>query len=250
MTIKLIRHATLLLKVKNKTLLVDPMLANKGEISAVPDVPNKNNNPLVDLHVSINELVNCDAVLITHHHRDHFDDAAINAIPKDKLIFCQPTDVDKIKIFGFTNVVPIKRSTKWEEITLTRTPAKHGHGAIALAMAPVSGFVISAAGEPTTYITGDSIWYCQIKKILNNFKPNIAICNCGEATFSKGKPITMGIKDINEICRHSPKTKIVAVHMEAWNHCRLTRKVLGDFVINSNLQNQVYIPADGEEIVL
>ncbi len=249
MNIKLIRHATLLVKVKNRTLLVDPMLSGKGEISAVPDVPNKSNNPLVDLPVSTDSLTNCDAVLITHLHRDHFDDAAIAAIAKDKLIFCQPQDENKIKTFGFTNVIPINRSIKWGEIVISRTPAKHGHGTIAVAMAPVSGFIISASGEPTTYITGDTVWYSKTKNILDKYKPDIAICNCGEARFSKGKAITMDSTDIQEMCKYSPNLKIVAVHMEAWNHCRLTRNMLKNFVVENNLQARVSIPADGEEIV-
>ncbi len=248
MNLRLIRHATLLLKVKGKTLLVDPMLAAKGEISAVPDVPNKNSNPLVDLTVAKDEIANCDAVLITHHHRDHLDDAAMDVIAKDKLIFCQPTDVKKITKFGFTNVVPVNRSLKWGDIAIARTQAKHGHGATAVLMAPVSGFVIIAAGEPTTYITGDTVWYSKVKNILEKYKPDIAICYCGEATFSSGKPITMDAKDVNEMCKFSPNTKIVAVHMEAWNHCRLTRDTLKKFANENKIQDQVYIPDDGEEL--
>jgi len=249
MNIKLIRHATVLLKIKNKTLLIDPVLSAKGTIEAVKDVPNKSNNPLVDLPIPISAIINCDAVLITHTHRDHFDEAAVNALPKDKLIFCQPQEEKKIVILGFTNVVPIKRNIKWGEIVITRTPAKHGHGVIAVSMAPVSGFLISTFGEPTVYIAGDTVWYSKIKNTLEKYKPEIAICNCGEATFSHGKPITMGTTDVLQMCSYSPSLKIVAVHMEAWNHCLLTRDMLNNFVIENKLQAQVYIPADGEDIV-
>jgi len=106
--------------------------------------------------------------------------------------------------------MPIKRSIKWGDISITRTPAKHGRGATAVAMAPVSGFIISASGQPTTYITGDSIWYSKTKNILDKYKPDISICNCGEAAFYHGRPITMGTMDIHEMCRFSPSIKIVA----------------------------------------
>lgn len=250
MNIKLIRHATLLLTIKNKTLLIDPMLSARGALDAVTEVPNKSNNPLVDLPVPIDYILNCDAVLITHTHRDHFDEAAINTIPKDKLIFCQPQDEEKLDKLGFTNVVAIKRHYNWGEIVLTRTPAKHGHGMLALTLSPVSGFIISAIGETTTYITGDTVWYSKTKKTIDRYNPKIVICNCGEARFSHGKPITMDTKDIHDMCRYLPSLKIVAVHMDAWNHCRLTRNDLKKFVIENNLTAQIIIPADGEELML
>ena len=116
-------------------------------------------------------------------------------------------------------------------------------------MAPVSGFVIIASGEPITYITGDTVWYSKIKNILDRYNPDVAICYCGEAIFSKGKPITMDLSDIRDMCDYSPNLKVVAVHMEAWNHCRLTRNILKYFVNKNNLQARISIPADGEEIV-
>jgi L-ascorbate metabolism protein UlaG (beta-lactamase superfamily) len=248
MNIKLIRHATVLLTIKNKTLLIDPMLSDKGMLEAIPGVPDKNSNPLVNLPVSIESLMACDAVLISHCHRDHFDAAAIAAIPKDKPIFCQPVDVEKIIKCGFYNVFPVNKNIKCGEIDITRTPAKHGHGVTALAMAPVSGFILSAPGEPTTYITGDTIWYSETINILDKFNPDIAICNCGEAAFSNGEPITMGTNDICEMCKCSPDLKIVTVHMESWNHCRLTRKALKKFISENGLDSRVNIPDNGQEL--
>jgi len=118
MNIKLIRHATVLLKIKNKTLLIDPVLSAKGTIEAVKDVPNKSNNPLVDLPIPISAIINCDAVLITHTHRDHFDEAAVNALPKDKLIFCQPQEEKKIVIWVLLMLCPLRGTLNGEKLLL------------------------------------------------------------------------------------------------------------------------------------
>lgn len=248
MNLQLIRHATLLLKIDNKTLLIDPMLSPRGVLEPVKNVINQDWNPLVELPVSAEYLLDCDAVLITHTHRDHFDDAAALAIPKNKLIFCQPKDVEKLTKSGFNYVVPVKRHLNWEGISISRTPARHGHGVTALGLAPVSGYVLCGPAEPTVYITGDSVFYCETKKVLDKYKPDIVICNAGQAAFSAGRPITMGIEDIVNILSCSPGSEIVAVHMEAWNHCVLTRNQLKKFIYENNLQSKVYVPLDGEEM--
>ena len=46
--------------------------------------------PMVDLPLSMDNLLsNVTAVVVTHTHLDHWDDTAINAIPKSLPIFVQ-----------------------------------------------------------------------------------------------------------------------------------------------------------------
>jgi L-ascorbate metabolism protein UlaG (beta-lactamase superfamily) len=37
----------------------------------------------------MDEILDVDAVIVTHIHPDHWDEAAINLVPKDMLIFAQ-----------------------------------------------------------------------------------------------------------------------------------------------------------------
>lgn len=248
MNLRLVRHATLLLNIGGKSILVDPILAPKGSAEPVKGVANQNWNPMVDISFPVELLTSCDAVLVSHTHRDHFDEAAASILPKGVQMFCQPQDTEKLMNYGFKNVTPIDKEVEWNGITITRTPARHGHGITALKMAPVSGFVVRTQGEPSVYIAGDSVFYCDTEKVLERYKPEIIICNAGEATWD-GTPITMGIRDISQLHRVCPKAKIVAVHMEAWNHCILTREVLRKYVSEYDLAENVFIPADGEELV-
>lgn len=246
MKFTLIRHATMLLEINNKKLLIDPIFSDKGTMPAIEKVPNQNKNPLVDMPVPIESLINCDAVLITHLHHDHFDEKAANLLPKETKIFCQSEDEIKIKNYGFKNVSPINKSIQWENMKITRTKGEHGHGIIKKRMAPVSGYVIESNNEPSIYITGDTVWCAPVEKILEGYKPDIIISFCGEARFSKGKAITMDANDILMLCKKLPTAKVIAVHMEAWNHCRLKRSELLDFAVQNNIENQLYIPKDGE----
>jgi len=244
--IQLIRHATLIISINNKRILVDPMLSEAGSMPPIQDVPNQNYNPLVELPIDIDTITNCDAVLVTHTHSDHFDDTATKLLSRNIPIFCQPEDEIKLQSYGFTDVHPINTTYIWNDITFNRTNGRHGHGVIAMKMSPVSGFVISSKGEPTVYIAGDTVWCKEVEKSTEKFKPGIVVCNCGGAQFKYGKPITMATEDIHELCHRYPNIQVVAVHMESWNHCRLSRKDLKYYISSNNITNTVIIPEDGE----
>lgn len=246
MKIQLIRHATLIISVNNKRILVDPMLSEAGSMPPIEKVPNQNYNPLVELPTNIDNITNCDAVLVTHTHRDHFDEAAATLLPKNIPILCQPEDELKLQSYGFVDVHPIKDTYLWNNILFNRTKGKHGHGILAMKMAPVSGFVVSSKGEPSVYIAGDTVWCKEVEKTIEKFKPEVVVCNCGGAQFSFGKPITMSTKDIHEICHSYANIKVVAVHMEAWNHCRLTRQDLLNYISANTINANIFIPGDGE----
>ena len=196
--------------------------------------------------INIESIINCDAVLVTHTHKDHFDDVAANLLPKNILIFCQPEDEIKLKSYGFTDVQPIIDTYNWNNIVFNRTTGKHGHGEVAVQMAPVSGFVISCSSEPLIYIAGDTVWCREVEDSIDRFKPKVIVCNCGGAQFDYGEPITMTTQDIHELCRRYASIKIVAVHMDAWNHCRLSRKYLKYYINVININTNVLIPEDGE----
>lgn len=248
MKIQLIRHATLIVSVNNKKILVDPVLSKAGSMAPIENVPNQSYNPLVELPIDIDNIINCDAIIVTHTHRDHFDDAAAKLLCKNIPVFCQPEDEIKLQAYGFISVHPIKDTYTWDNITFNRTKGKHGHGLIAMKMAPVSGFVISSKGEPTVYIAGDTVWYKEVEKSIEKFKPEIVVCNCGCAQFGYGRPITMATEDIDKLCRRNANIQVVAVHMEAWNHCRLSRKDLISYINTNNINTNVFVPKNGEEL--
>lgn len=248
MKIQLIRHATLVLTMKEKKILIDPMLNPKHTLEAIEHVPITDKNPLVDLPFKAETILDCDGILITHTHRDHFSGLTPDQLPERIPLFCQPEDEEKIKESGFQTVIPVTDSLEWEGITLTRTKGRHGYGDIAAKMAPVSGFIISSHNEPVVYLTGDTVWCTYVKNALLKYRPQIVIGYCGEAKFSYGRPITLNAQDVLSICRQARNSKVVAVHMEAWNHCRLTRKELREYTQKHHIDNRVYIPEDGDSI--
>src|SRR5919205_1050416 len=123
--IQLIRSATLVVSFAGHTLLVDPMLGPAGSMDPIENTPNPRRNPLVELPFDAEKLqrllVRIDAVLVTHTHRDHWDPAAIELLPKRVPILCQAEDAARIQNAGFAEVLPIEARLMWRDIELVRT---------------------------------------------------------------------------------------------------------------------------------
>lgn len=236
--VRLLRHATLLVEVGDATFLVDPMLAGPGELPPIENTPNQQDNPLVPLP---NVELDYDAVVVTHRHPDHFDEAATADLADDVPLFCQPSEAGAFAEEGFTDVRPVDDETAFEGVTIYRTPGRHGQGQLAEEMGPVSGFVFEA--DETLYLAGDTVWYDAVEATLDQYDPDAVVLNAGEARFLEGDPITMGVEDVAAV-REATDATLVVVHMEAINHCLLTRDELRSSVDN------VLVPEDGESVRL
>jgi hypothetical protein len=60
----------------------------------------------------------------------------------------------------------------------------------------------------------------------------------------------MTSNDIMNLIKASNSCHIIAVHMEAINHCRLDRKTLHNELEQAKLYKNIHIPMDGESISL
>jgi len=109
MQITQIRNATLLVDYAGKTLLVDPLLAERGAYPGFAGTANSHlANPLVDLPMPLAALFDVDAVLVTHLHLDHWDETARRTLPRALPVFAQnEADAQSIRADGFTDVRPL-----------------------------------------------------------------------------------------------------------------------------------------------
>lgn len=128
-----IRNATLLLDYTGKKFLIDPMLAEKEAWpgfagNARPHL----RNPMVELPVPVAALLAVDAVIITHTHMDHWDEAAQQLVPKTMIIYSQnETDAALIRSQGFENVRVLQDENPFVDgLTIYKTDGQHGSNAL------------------------------------------------------------------------------------------------------------------------
>lgn len=250
-SVQLIRNATVKINYAGKTILLDPMFSPKGTFDSFADIAR---NPTEDLKMPISEIKkNVNMVLVTHTHPDHFDQMASDSLPKTIKIYNQPADKEFMQKENFTNAETLNDSSVWEGITVFRTGGKHGSGDVLQYMGTVSGFVLKAKNEPTIYIIGDCIWTEEIEQNIIKYNPDVIIVNSGGAVipgFEK-TPILMDEEQTMKLINASAKAKIIAVHMESLDHCRVTRASLRKKADELKIsKTKLLIPQDGEIIEL
>jgi L-ascorbate metabolism protein UlaG (beta-lactamase superfamily) len=220
MKVTLVRHATLLLETSVGRILVDPMLRAAGTSPPIENTPNPRPNPLVELPLPADEVLDgVDLCIVTHLHRDHFDDLVPLGLP----ILTQPESADELRARGHTDV-----RTEHPEIAMTR--GRHGTGQIGRAMGPVSGWVVDGV-----YIAGDTVLCDEIHEARERHRPRATIVNGGGARFLEGEPIVMTAAEVAQL-----DGTVVVVHLEAINHCLEPRSAYAGAIV----------PLDGEVLDL
>jgi L-ascorbate metabolism protein UlaG (beta-lactamase superfamily) len=202
-SVRLIRNATLVLETSIGRMLVDPMLRDAGTSPPVENTPNPRPNPLVELPIPADEVVAAvDLCIVTHLHRDHFDDL----LPRDVPILTQPESADDLRSRGYERV-----TTEHPSIAMTR--GHHGTGEIGELMGRVSGWVVD-----DVYVAGDTIWCEEVERALATHRPRTVVVNAGGARFNVGDPIVMDVEGVRRV-RDATDARVIVVHLEAINHC-------------------------------
>lgn len=259
-TVQLIRNATVKITCGKTTFLVDPMLAEQGAYPGFQDTYRSElRNPLTPLPMPVEEILKgVDAVILTHTHLDHWDDAAQKALPKNIPFFAQDaTDAALLRSQGFTDVRILDSAAEFGGVTLHKTACKHGSDAmfankeLGKALGSVMGIAFTAKDKKTIYLAADTVWFDGVEKAISTYRPDIIILNTGAAAMSsenfKDDPyIIMGREDTLRASKAAPNAKIVAVHMDAINHMTVDRKDVSEYAYEQGIRDKVLIPFDGE----
>lgn len=265
-----LRNATARLDYAGQTILLDPMLSGQGELPSFAGIAP---NPTVALPLTVSDAVaGIDAVIVGHMHVDHFDPAAAEALPKDVPVFTpdnsaptsppQPEPVvdfrTQLQDYGFTDV-SLLDGAEFEGVSMEQEFARHGSGNVAELMGGVNGIVLSAPGHPRIYWTGDTVLDGEgrVEAILTEHAPDIVIAHTGGAVIAPlgETPLMMDEAQAVEFFQAAhaanPEVQIVAVHMNALDHCFTTRETLAAEVegLPADLLDGLHMPVEGETVV-
>lgn len=248
------RNATMLIEVAGKRILVDPMLgpAHSGTpFSFFRYKPIR--NPLVPFPERMRPLLeqNIDYCLISHaQHPDHLDKEGIAYLrAKDIPVACSAKERKMDTKKGLRVTLPLEPWVPQPFLggTITAIPAVHGYGWIHYPMGDVVGFFLQFAGEPSLYISADTIMTEDVRRALRELHPDISVVAAGTARLDIGKPLLMTVPEILEFVRLAPG-RVLANHLEALNHCPTTRLQLHQALQGAGLREKVDIPDDGSTL--
>ncbi len=253
MLIHQIRNATLIVKYNDKKFLIDPWFMPKDYMSGFDVAVNADvRQPRVDLPLPIAEIVDVDAVVLTHFHPDHWDEFAAQAINKDIPFFVQSQDdLNIVKSLGFNNITVLSEAgTEFDGITMYKTKGQHGKRSIIKPLCEqigmpydAMGVVFKAKQEKTLYIAGDTIWCEEVKSAIDQFSPDIIVVNACGATLLNGERIIMNDEDVKIVAKYIPAAIIIASHMDTVSHLTVTRNDIRKMRLNN-----VIVPEDNETL--
>jgi L-ascorbate metabolism protein UlaG (beta-lactamase superfamily) len=251
MNIRLLRNATMRLDYAQRTLLTDPDLAPRHARRSFTGRSLNPMVPMVELPIAVEAiLAGIEAVLVSHLHSDHFDAEAQRLIPKDIPLFCQPTDAEILRGYGFQAVIPVDATVEWAGITITRVHGHHGSGTDLDVLGEVCGFLLSAPHEPTLYWVGDSVWYEDVEAALERFQPEVIVTHSSGALWDAGTPIVMDAQQTLTVCQTAASSTVIAIHLDSLDHGQVSR---ADLRMAANAAGispaQLRIPNDGDLLV-
>ena len=226
--------ATTLIRYGGFTLLTDPNFLHRGERAylGLGLSSRRRSEPAL----AIADLPPLDAVVLSHHHGDHFDRRSAAGLDKALPIVTGPHAAAKLRKQGFTNAQVLRTWESWsttrgeQSVTVTSTPAAHAAQPLAGLLPPVMGSVIDFAerGERRLriYVTGDTLLRDSLADIRRRFEPiDLCVIHLG-GTRVAGVLLTMdGHQGVAALRLVAPRVA-VPVHFDDYP---VFRSPLGEF---------------------
>jgi L-ascorbate metabolism protein UlaG (beta-lactamase superfamily) len=116
-----------------------------------------------------------------------------------------------------------ERSTIAGGIQVTGMPARHGPR-FTPQVGEVTGFLLETPGEPTVWITGDTVMTAAVRAAARAHRGvDVLIVHCGAVRFPRvpllGRALfTFTPAEVVELCRLTDARVVVPVHRSGWSH--------------------------------
>ena len=215
--------ASVLLEYGGLRIITDPVLDAPGSTySFGPSYAPKSwfsSSRDYEAPVSVEELGAIDVALVSHdHHADNLDDTGRALLTDVGTVVTNPRAAKRLGAIGLEP----GESTTVGAVTITGVPARHGPR-FTPQVKQVTGFLLAAEGEPTVWISGDTVLTPELRAALPTLRADVAIIHCGGVTFP-GAPIfgrmvfTFDAEHVVEAIELLQPRVVLPVHRNGWSH--------------------------------
>jgi L-ascorbate metabolism protein UlaG (beta-lactamase superfamily) len=179
--------------------------------------------------LTADELGRADAVLLSHdQHADNLDKAGRDFLATVPVTLTTPSGAGRLSADG----IVARGLAPWQQTALPRAggdpllvtavPARHGPEGCEPVSGEVTGFVLTAPGLPTIYLSGDNAWLGAVEQVATRFGPvDVAVLFSGAARIPgrfDGALLTLDSAQSAEAVRLLGARLAVPVHYAGWQH--------------------------------
>ncbi|HTJ66805.1 MAG TPA: MBL fold metallo-hydrolase [Actinospica sp.] len=214
--------ATVLLEYGGLTLLTDPAFDPADTDYTLGPVRLRKTAPTAG---TPDQLGPIDAVLLSHdQHPDNLDRAGRQVLAAAGRVLTTPEAAGRLG--GDVEALEPWESAELsrpagEPITVTAIPARHGPVGTEPMTGTVTGFLLSADGLPSVYVSGDNVATEYVDELAERFGgADIAVLHLGAAQLGPFGPALLSwtAEQGAEVAARLKASRVVAVHHEGWDH--------------------------------
>lgn len=228
--IQLIGGPTAVLDVGGLRLVTDPTFDPPGSY------PQRSGPTLVKLAppaMADSDLGTVGAVLLSHdQHKDNLDNSGRGYLSSVPLTLTTPSGARRLTETGDVPSAQVRGLAPWEHADLplpnggtlrvTAVPARHGPEGCEPVSGEVTGFVLTSAGLPAIYVSGDNAWLGAVRQVAERFgRIDVAVLFTGAARAIErfdGQLLTLDSWLAAEAARILDAGHVVPVHYAGWRH--------------------------------
>ncbi|PZS30117.1 MAG: Zn-dependent hydrolase [Pseudonocardiales bacterium] len=222
LTVRVVGGPTAVLELGGLRLLTDPTFSPAGVHESAPGRPlTKTEDPAF----GPDAIGSVDAVLLSHdQHADNLDPVGREFLSDSPLTLTTEAAARRLggtaRALASWNTVTLERPDGGT-LDITAVPARHGPEGCEPLTGEVTGFILSGAGLPTVYVSGDNASLDIVRDIAERIGTiDVALLFAGAARTSlfDGAPLTLTSADAAAAAQLLGARWIVPLHVRGWAH--------------------------------